>query len=76
MTVGRGTTRKSTVERAALLTLTTRATRAVDPEASLDELAGLAQAAGAEVVLRAMQERPTPDAATVFGKGPQQALVA
>ncbi|MBM3751161.1 MAG: GTPase HflX [Acidimicrobiia bacterium] len=69
MTVRRGTTRKSTVERAALLTLTTRATRAVDPETSLAELAGLAEAAGAEVVLRAMQERPTPDAATVFGKG-------
>lgn len=69
MSVRRGTTSKSSVERAALLTLTTRATRAVDPETSLDELAGLAQAAGAEVVLRAMQERPTPDPATVFGKG-------
>jgi GTP-binding protein HflX len=58
-----------TTERAALLTLITRATRGSDPDTSLDELAGLATAAGAEVVVRAMQERPTPDPATLFGKG-------
>ncbi len=69
MTVRRRTTRKPHVERAALLTLITRANRAGDPETALDELAGLVTAAGAEVVLRAMQERPTPDPATVFGKG-------
>jgi GTP-binding protein HflX len=69
MNVRRGTTRKPAVERAALLTLTTRATRAVDPDTSLDELAGLVSAAGAEVVLRAMQDRPSPDPATLFGKG-------
>lgn len=57
------------VERAALLTLTTRASRGIDPETVLDELAGLVEAAGGVVVVRAMQERPTPDAATVFGKG-------
>ncbi|MEO6222708.1 MAG: GTPase HflX [Vicinamibacterales bacterium] len=56
-------------ERAALLTLLTRATRGVDPDASLDELAGLASAAGAQVVVRAVQERPNPDPATLFGKG-------
>ena len=69
MTVRRSTTRKPNVERAALLTLITRANRASDPETALDELAGLVTAAGAEVVLRAMQERSTPDPATVFGKG-------
>jgi len=56
-------------ERAALLTLMTRATRGVDHETSLDELGGLAGAAGATVVLRAMQERASPDPATLFGKG-------
>jgi len=69
MTVRRSATRKPSVERAALLTLITRANRASDPETALDELAGLVTAAGAEVVLRAMQERATPDPATVFGKG-------
>lgn len=58
-----------TSERAALLTLLTRATRGTDPDTSLDELAGLAVAAGAEVVVRAVQERPSPDPATLFGKG-------
>lgn len=57
------------VERAALLTLVTRATRSVDPDTVLDELAGLVESAGGVVVLRALQERPTPDSATVFGKG-------
>ena len=56
-------------ERAALLTLLTRATRGADPDTSLDELAGLASAAGAEVVVRAVQERASPDPATLFGKG-------
>ena len=56
-------------ERAALLTLLTRATRGADPDTSLDELAGLATAAGAEVVVRAVQERASPDPATLFGKG-------
>ena len=56
-------------ERAALVTLLTRATRGADPDTSLDELAGLASAAGAEVVVRAVQERASPDPATLFGKG-------
>jgi GTP-binding protein HflX len=51
------------------LTLLTRATRGADPDTSLDELAGLATAAGAEVVVRAVQERASPDPATLFGKG-------
>jgi GTP-binding protein HflX len=64
------------VERAALLTLMTRATRGSDPDTSLDELAGLADAAGAAVVVRAVQERATPDPATLFGKGKAEQMAA
>jgi GTP-binding protein HflX len=38
-------------------------------EESLDELAGLAEAAGATVVHRVMQERPSPTPGLYFGKG-------
>ncbi len=41
---------------------------------SLDELAELAGAAGAQVVLRVLQERPRPDAATFIGSGKVTAL--
>jgi GTP-binding protein HflX len=40
-----------------------------DAERSLDELAGLAQAAGASVVLRVLQDRPKPDPSTFLGAG-------
>lgn len=56
-------------ERAALVGLVTRRTRSADPELQLEELAGLAAAAGAEVVLRAVQERPVPDPSTLIGAG-------
>jgi GTP-binding protein HflX len=56
-------------ERAALVGLITSATRRVNAEQSLDELAGLAEAAGAAVSLRMLQERPKPDAATFIGPG-------
>jgi GTPase len=46
----------------------------LDAERSLDELAGLAQAAGAEVVLRVLQERAKPDPATFLGSGKVQTL--
>src|SRR6476620_6635972 len=45
-------------------------------ELSMDELAGLAEAAGAEVVLRVFQERPTPDPATFLGAGKIKILAA
>jgi GTP-binding protein HflX len=62
--------KKPPAERAALVgLLTSRRTRPVDPDSQLDELAGLAEAAGAAVVLRAVQERPSPDPATLIGKG-------
>ncbi len=58
------------LERAALVGVVTRASaRVVDPDLQLDELAGLARAAGAEVVLRAPPERSTPDPATLIGPG-------
>ena len=59
----------ASVERAALVGLVTGQTRRIDAEHSLEELAGLADAAGAQVVLRVLQERPKPDPATFLGSG-------
>ncbi len=61
-------------ERAALVSLTTGASRHIDPELLMEELSGLASAAGAMVVLRATQERQTPDAATLIGSGKAEQL--
>jgi GTP-binding protein HflX len=63
-------------ERAALVGLFKDSPRHVDPEHALDELAGLASAAGADVVLRVQQERAKPDPATFLGSGKVQALAA
>jgi GTPase len=52
----------------------TSTTRRIDAEHSLEELAGLADAAHAEVVLRVLQERPKPDAATFLGSGKVELL--
>lgn len=57
------------MERAALVGLVTGSARRIDAEHSLEELAGLAEAAGARVVLRVLQERPKPDPATFLGSG-------
>ena len=56
--------------------LITGPSRRFDPEHILDELAGLADAAGATVVLRAVQERPKPDPATLIGPGKVETLAA
>ena len=56
-------------ERAALVGLIAGRARRLDADRSLDELAGLAQAAGAAVVLRVLQERPKPDPSTFLGAG-------
>src|SRR6266853_2406375 len=56
-------------ERAALVGLIAGRARRLEAERSLDELAGLAQAAGADVVLRVLQERPKPDPSTFLGSG-------
>ena len=63
-------------ERAALVGLFTGPSRNFDPEHSLDELAGLATAAGADVRLRVLQERAKPDPATFLGSGKVEALAA
>jgi GTP-binding protein HflX len=63
-------------ERAALVSLVTGSHRRVDSERSLAELAGLADSAGAIVVLRVMQDRPKPDPATYIGSGKASALAA
>ncbi len=61
-------------ERAALVRLATRASRKTDSDVALDELEGLARAAGATVVLRVVQERATPDPATLIGTGKAELL--
>src|SRR2546427_3620931 len=63
-------------ERAALVGLIAGRARRLDAERSLDELGGLAEAAGATVVLRVLQERPKPDPSTFLGKGKIATLTA
>ena len=63
-------------ERAALVGLFTGSSRHFDPEHSLNELAGLADAAGASVALRVLQKAPRPDPATFLGSGKVTALAA
>jgi len=61
--------RVSARERAALVGLVAGRARRLEAERSMDELAGLAEAAGAQVVLRVLQERPKPDPSTFLGSG-------
>ena len=61
-------------ERAAIVGLVAGRARRLEAERSLEELAGLADAAGAKVVLQTLQERPKPDPATFLGSGKVQAL--
>jgi GTPase len=68
--------RGAATERAALVGLVMGSARRVDADQSLDELAGLADAAGASVVLRMLQERPKPDPATFIGSGKLTNLAA
>ena len=63
-------------ERAALVGLVTGTMRRHGAERSMDELGGLAEAAGAEVVLRVLQERPKPDSSTFLGSGKLKILGA
>ena len=69
-------TRGTRSERAALVGLVSGRARRIEAERSLDELAGLAEAAGAAVVLRVLQERPKPDPSTFLGAGKVEALGA
>jgi GTP-binding protein HflX len=61
-------------DRAALVSLVTRQTRALDFDDSLDELTGLARAAGADVVLSVAQSRSAPDPSTLIGTGKAEML--
>jgi GTPase len=74
MSKRRAVSNEPPLERAALVSLVTRKRRSADSELLLDELAGLARAAGAEVVLRAAQERSLPDPATLIGRGKAETL--
>jgi GTP-binding protein HflX len=71
---GGNDSRVEATERAALVGLVAGRARRLDAERSLDELAGLAGAAGAKVVLRTLQERPRPDPATFLGSGKVKSL--
>ena len=62
-------TRVTRRERAALVGLVAGSARRLEAERSIEELAGLADAAGADVVLRVLQERPKPDPSTFLGSG-------
>jgi GTPase len=64
------------VERAALVGVVTGSARRGDAEVSLAELEGLAEAAGATVVLTTVQERARPDPATFIGRGKVESLTA
>ena len=64
------------MERAALVGLVSGSARRIEAEHSMDELAGLADAAGASVVMRMLQERPRPDPATFIGSGKVASLAA
>ncbi len=63
-------------ERAALVGLVSGRARRLEAERSLEELGGLAEAAGAQVVLRVLQERPKPDPSTFLGAGKLETLAA
>ncbi|HJZ76293.1 MAG TPA: GTPase HflX [Vicinamibacterales bacterium] len=63
-------------ERAALVGLIAGRARRLEAERSLEELGGLAEAAGADVVLRVLQERPKPDPSTFLGAGKIEMLAA
>jgi GTP-binding protein HflX len=70
------TSRIAKRERAALVGIVPGRARRLDAERSIEELGGLAEAAGAQVVLRLLQERPKPDPATFLGAGKIETLAA
>jgi GTP-binding protein HflX len=75
--IGKRVTRTAgaaTGERAALVGLVSRRVGRRAAERSIEELGGLAVAAGATVALRMLQERDTPDPATFLGRGKIETL--
>ncbi len=63
------TSEQTGLESAALVGLVAGRSKRNAAERSLDELEGLARAAGAAVVFRLLQDRPRPDPATYLGSG-------
>jgi GTPase len=63
-------------ERAALVGLIAGRAPRLEAERSLEELGGLAEAAGAQVALRMLQDRPKPDPSTYLGAGKVETLAA
>jgi GTP-binding protein HflX len=63
-------------ERAALVGLISGRAGRLEAERSLEELGGLAEAAGAQVALRMLQDRPKPDPSTYLGAGKVATLAA
>jgi GTP-binding protein HflX len=68
--------RLSGPERAALVGLIAGRARRLEAERSLEELGGLAEAAGAKVVLKMLQDRPKPDPSSYLGAGKVATLAA
>jgi GTP-binding protein HflX len=71
---GRGGSTAAVRERAVVAALRLPTQRRFEVEESLDELAALAVAAGATVVHRAIQERPSPTPGLYFGRGKVEEL--
>jgi GTP-binding protein HflX len=76
LVTGAGRRQGGPPERTAQPALAGRVAQRPAADQALDELAGLADAAGAQVVLRVLQERPKPDPATFIGSGKASALAA
>jgi GTPase len=68
--------RVAKLERAALVGLISGRAGRLEAERSLEELGGLAEAAGAQVVLKMLQDRPKPDPSTYLGAGKVATLAA
>jgi GTP-binding protein HflX len=66
--------KKTAWEKAILVAVKTEATRDSDFNSSMQELAGLSEAAGAKVVTTLTQARDKPHASTYIGKGKLQEL--
>lgn len=62
-------------EKAILVGVKTNQMLSSDFEADMDELKGLAEAAGKEVIATVIQSRPRPESATYIGKGKLEELI-
>ncbi len=71
---GNGHVRRRGPERAIIASVRRKSQRKWEVEESIEELAGLAAAAGATVVDRVIQDRDSPSPALYFGKGKVEAV--